>query len=87
MKTRTEPQHYFVYIVRCCDGSLYTGCTHDVEKRVARHNKGQGAKYTRSRLPVVLLYSKEFPTWLFAAREEARIKRLTKKEKEALICS
>lgn len=84
---KTDSAPYFVYIVRCCDGTLYTGCTHDVTKRIARHNKHQGAKYTRSRTPVVLVYSQGFPTWLFAAREEARIKRLTKKEKDELICS
>lgn len=83
--TKTDTRRFFVYIVRCHDGTLYTGATTDVEKRVARHNAAKGAKYTRARLPVALVYSKEFPTWLESAREEARIKRLTRKEKEALI--
>jgi putative endonuclease len=83
--TKTDDRLFFVYIVRCCDGTLYTGASTDVPKRVARHNAAKGAKYTRSRLPVVLVWSKQLPTWLEAAREEARIKRLTRKQKEALI--
>ncbi len=85
--TGTEPRPCFVYILECADGTLYTGVAYDVEKRVAAHNKGRGAKYTRGRRPVKLRYSKEFPSWLYAAREEARIKRLTREEKEKLICS
>jgi putative endonuclease len=85
--TKTDTRLFFVYIVRCRDGSLYTGITNDVAKRIARHNAGKGAKYTRARGPVVLVWSKQMPTWLEAAREERRIKKLTKKEKEALICS
>jgi putative endonuclease len=83
--TKTEPKYYFVYIVRCSDGTYYTGSTNDPEKRVARHNAGKGAKYTRSRGPVVLLWSKRMPSWVEAAREEYRIKQLSKKQKEALI--
>lgn len=84
---RIDDRLFFVYIVRCADGTLYTGASNDVAKRVARHNAGKGAKYTRSRGPVVLVWSKQMPTWIEAAREEYRIKQLTKKQKEELICS
>ena len=83
--TKPKPQSYFVYIVRCSDGTLYTGSSTDVAKRVERHNKGKGAKYTRARGPVVLLWSKQMPSWIEAAREEHRIKQLSRKQKEALI--
>lgn len=87
MKTKTEARLYFVYIVRCSDGTLYTGSSTDVAKRVIRHNAGKGAKYTRARGPVVLVWSKQMPSWIEAAREEYRIKQLTRKQKEELICS
>lgn len=77
---------WFVYLVRCKDGSLYTGITKDVAARVARHNAGTGAKYTRSRLPVVLVYTKKMRSETAARKREATLKRLPKKEKEAL-CS
>ena len=76
---------WFVYLVRCKDGSLYTGITKDVAARVARHNTGTGAKYTRSRLPVILVYEKKMKTETAARKREAAIKRLTKQEKEALL--
>ncbi|WP_214894483.1 MULTISPECIES: GIY-YIG nuclease family protein [unclassified Exiguobacterium] len=74
-----------VYIVRCRDGSLYTGYAVDVEKRVATHNTGQGAKYTRSRLPVVLAYTETFETKSDALKREYAIKQLTRAKKEQLI--
>ncbi len=74
-----------VYIVRCRDGSLYTGYAVDVEKRVATHNTGQGAKYTRSRLPVVLAYTETFETKSEALKREYAIKQLTRAKKEQLI--
>jgi putative endonuclease len=80
-------KQWFVYIVRCRDLSLYTGITNDLPARVAKHNKGKGAKYTRARGPVTLVWSKEQPDWLTAAREERRIKKLSKKQKEALVAS
>lgn len=83
--TGTKKEQWFVYIVLCRDGTLYTGATNDVNKRVEKHNSGKGAKYTRSRGPVVLVYSRQFPTWLQAMREEWRIKRLSRQEKEALL--
>ena len=76
---------HFVYIVRCEDGSLYTGYTTDVKKRLITHNSGKGAKYTRSRLPVSLVYYKRVDSKSMGLRLEARIKKLTKKEKEALV--
>ena len=74
-----------VYLVRCKDGSLYTGIAKDVAARVARHNAGTGAKYTRSRLPVTLAYEKKMKNETAARKREAAIKRLTKAEKEALL--
>lgn len=76
---------YFVYIVSCKDGTLYTGFTTDVEKRLATHNTGKGAKYTRSRLPVKLVYSAEFECRESAMSEEARIKKMSRTNKNFLI--
>ncbi len=78
-------EHYAVYIVRCRDGSLYTGYAVDVEKRLATHNAGQGAKYTRARLPVVLEYTETFTTKSDALKREYAIKQLTRTKKEQLI--
>jgi putative endonuclease len=83
----TGPGTHFVYIVRCRDGTLYTGFSTNVLKRVATHNAGKGAKYTRSRRPVVLVFSCDWFSKSAALRHEARIKKLTRKEKEMLICS
>ena len=78
---------WFVYIVRCHDGTLYCGSTNDVEKRIATHNKGKGAKYTQSRTPVVLLYTETYDSWVEAARREYVIKQMKKVEKEKLVAS
>lgn len=78
---------YSVYILRCGDGSLYTGCALDVEKRLAAHQSGRGAKYTRSHLPVTLVYQEVCGTKGDALRREAAIKRLTREQKERLICN
>lgn len=75
----------FTYMVRCADGSLYTGWTNDLEKRVKSHNDGKGAKYTRPRLPVRLVYYESFDTKIEAMRREAAIKRLSKARKEELV--
>ena len=75
----------YVYILRCRDESLYTGWTNDLEQRVAAHNTGKGAKYTRGRGPVELVYLEEFDTKQEAMSKEAKIKRLTRKEKLLLI--
>jgi putative endonuclease len=74
----------FVYMLRCKDGSLYTGIARDLEKRLAQHHAGRASRYTRSRLPVVLAWSCEVETWSDALREEIRIKGLPKAGKEAL---
>lgn len=72
-------------MLRCGDGTLYTGWTNDMEKRVKAHGAGRGAKYTRARLPVTLVYSEDCPTKAGAMRREAEIKRLTRAQKLALI--
>lgn len=77
----------FVYMLRCGDGSLYTGSTTDLSRRLAAHRSGHGAKYTRSRLPLELVYWEEMPDWPSALRREAAIKRLTRSEKLALLAS
>ena len=74
----------YAYILECSDGTLYTGYTNNLEKRVATHNSGKGAKYTRSRLPVRLVYFEEFETKSEAQRREYEIKHLTRAQKLAL---
>ena len=78
---------YFVYIVCCSDGSLYTGYTVDLDKRLAAHNCGCGARYTRSRRPVKLVYSECFTDKSQALSREARIKQLNRAEKCRLIAT
>ena len=75
----------YAYIVECADGTLYSGWTNDLEKRIAAHNAGQGAKYTRSRRPVTLKYYEEFEDKKEALRREAALKKLSREEKQALI--
>ena len=75
----------YVYILECSDGSWYTGWTNDLEHRIETHNSGQGAKYTRSRLPVRLIYSEEYETASQARSREYAIKRLTRAQKEELV--
>ena len=77
----------YVYIVQCRDGSLYTGWITDVEKRVAAHNAGTGAKYTKSRHPVTLVYFEALDSKSEAMKREAAIKKLTRSEKLELIIS
>lgn len=76
---------YWVYILRCADGTLYTGCTNELSRRLAAHNAGKGAKYTRSRRPVELVYREEVPDKSAALRREAAIKGLSRGEKLVLI--
>ena len=78
---------HYVYILRCADGTLYTGYTNDVKARVAAHNRGRGAKYTRSRCPVELVYKKGFRSLGRALSREYALKQLTRAEKELLITS
>ena len=75
----------YVYILECEDGSYYTGWTNDLNRRFAMHCKGKGAKYTRGRGPVELVYLEEFDTKQEAMSKEPKIKRLTRKEKLLLI--
>lgn len=75
----------WVYMLRCVDGSLYTGWSTDVERRLARHRAGKASRYTASRLPVELVYSAAMDDRTAARREEARIKRLRRQAKLALI--
>lgn len=75
----------YVYMLECSDGSLYTGWTNNLEKRIAAHNNGKGAKYTRVRLPVKLVYYEEYEDKIEAMKREYAIKRLTRKEKINLI--
>ena len=75
----------YTYILKCADGTLYCGWTNDLEKRLKAHNDGKGAKYTRSRLPVSLVYFEEFDNPIDAQRREYRIKRLTRAQKIELI--
>ena len=78
--------NWFIYIVRCCDGSLYTGIAKDVEKRVEEHNAAKsGAKYTKSRRPVELVYREPVKSRSDATRRELKIKKLNKRQKESLI--
>jgi putative endonuclease len=77
---------YWVYILRCADGSLYTGYTVDLERRVSSHKSGRGSKYTRSRLPVSLAYQESAPTLRRALRREIEIKKLSRSAK-LLLCS
>ena len=71
----------YVYIVQCADGTLYTGWTTDIEKRVQAHNNRKGAEYTKSRTPVKLFYCAEYENKNEALRREAQIKKLTRAEK------
>ena len=75
----------WVYLLRCADGSLYTGWTTDVERRVAAHAAGRASRYTRSRLPVELAAALAMPDRSAARREEARIKRLSRAAKLELV--
>ena len=72
---------WYVYILECADGTLYTGITTNIQKRILTHNKGKGAKYTKTRLPVALRASFEAVDRSNASKEEYRIKQLTRKEK------
>ena len=77
---------YYLYILKCADKTLYTGITTDLERRIFEHNENKlGAKYTASRRPVKMVYSKIFKNRTNASREESRIKRLTRKKKIELI--
>ena len=76
---------WFVYLLRCVDGSLYTGITNDLGRRCAQHSRGTASRYTRSRLPVALVYHEPQESRSLALRREVAIKRLTRAEKESLV--
>ena len=84
IKRKTQMKNV-TYILKCNDNSLYTGWTNDIKHRLKMHNEGKGAKYTRGRGPVELVYLEEFETKQEAMSREAKIKRLTRKEKLLLI--
>jgi putative endonuclease len=74
-----------LYIVRCRDGTLYTGITNDLARRLASHDRGVGARYTRGRGPVTLVYQEALPDQGAALRREAAVKRLSRRHKQALV--
>ncbi len=84
LNTESTNRH-FVYIVECSDGTLYTGYTVDIERRVDEHNSGVGAKYTRGRTPVKLIYKESFSSRSDAQKREYEIKQLPRSKKEELI--
>lgn len=75
----------YTYILKCRDGTYYTGWTNNLDQRIKAHNQGKGAKYTRARRPVELAYYEVFSTKEEAMRREAQIKRMARKEKEKLV--
>lgn len=78
---------WYVYLLRCADDTLYAGCTTDPQRRLEQHNAGRGAKYTRARRPVTLVYVEQAENHSQALRREAALKRLSRKEKLALIAA
>lgn len=82
---KKTPADWWVYILRCRDGSLYTGITTDLARRVKQHNAGTAARYTRVRRPVTLVYQESQPNRSEASKREAAIKRLTRTEKLAML--
>ncbi|WP_159903894.1 GIY-YIG nuclease family protein [Salinirussus salinus] len=82
--SHSNPVHY-VYVLRCADDTLYTGYTTDVDRRVAEHDAGEGAKYTRGRAPVDLVYTESFGSRSAALSREHEIKALSRAEKERLV--
>lgn len=86
LKTRAMPT-WHVYLLRCRDGSLYTGYTNDLDTRLAAHNAGKGAKYTASRRPVELLYTESADLKSAAMQREFQIKRWARAKKEALVAA
>src|SRR5947209_1249192 len=84
-KARQSAEKWVVYILRCADGSLYTGITKDVKRRCQQHNAGTASRYTRSRLPVKLVYRENHASQSSALKREAAIKAMTRREKLAMI--
>ena len=84
-RSRGVEEAWFVYLLRCADGSLYTGITNDVVRRCAQHNAGTASRYTRGRLPVVLIYTEAGGSKSEALKRELAIKALSRRQKESLI--
>ena len=84
-KENQERKKHYYYMLRCSDGSIYSGYTTDPHRREKVHNSGKGAKYTRTRLPVKLVYFEEFDNKIDAMKREYAFKQLTHKEKEEII--
>jgi putative endonuclease len=84
-KKPTRKSKYWVYIVQCRDGTYYTGYTNDLESRIALHNSGYGAKCLKRKLPVKLVYAKEYHYYKNALHRERNIKKMTREQKENLI--
>lgn len=78
---------YYVYILKCADGSLYTGITNDLDKRMATHKAGEGSKYVRAHMPFKLVYKEEHPNKISAAKREWEVKHFGKEKKIQLILS
>jgi putative endonuclease len=84
-KKLARKSKYLVYIVQCRDGTYYTGYTNNLENRIKEHNSGHGAKYLRGKLPVKLVYAKEYRYYKNAVHCERIIKKMTRKQKEELV--
>lgn len=82
---QTRGRGWSVYLLRCAGGTLYTGITNDLERRLQAHREGRGARYTRGRLPLELVYREDAPSRGAATRREQEIKRLTRRDKLALV--
>jgi putative endonuclease len=90
MRKQANHPYWWVYIVQCSDDSYYTGITHNINQRIKQHNSGTkagGAKYTRARGPVQLVYLQQYSSHIEAARREIEIKKLKRTEKKELIDS
>lgn len=85
--TKSTPDEWFVYILRCADGSLYTGIAKDVSRRCEQHNAGTASRYTRSHLPVSVEYQEAQVTRSLALKRELAIKAMSRKEKESMIAN
>src|SRR5437660_4934850 len=84
-KARSSGGKWFVYIVRCADGSLYTGITRDVKRRCQQHNARTASRYTRSRLPVEMVYQEAHPSQSSALKREAAIKAMDRRGKLTMV--
>lgn len=80
-----ENNGHYLYVLECCDGSFYAGYTNNLEKRIRKHNEGKGAKYTRGRTPVSLIYYEQFETKSAALKAEIKFKKLKREQKISFI--